>query len=43
VFSQNDDDGVVEILVSEPGPEQLNAVRTAVHGCPTSAITLEEG
>lgn len=43
VFGQNDDDGVVEILVAEPEPEQLTAVRTAVQGCPTSAISLEEG
>jgi ferredoxin len=42
IFSQNDEDGVVEILVSSPGPERLKDVREAVVTCPTSAIRLLE-
>lgn len=42
VFGQNDEDGVVEVLIARPGPEHLQDVRMAVRGCPTSAITLEQ-
>lgn len=42
IFSQNDEDGVVEVLVPNPGPNRLKDVREAVVTCPTSAIRLLE-
>lgn len=42
VFTQSDVDGVVELLVVHPSPDQLRGVRMAVQTCPTSAIRLEE-
>ena len=42
VFTQSDVDGVVELLVVNPGPDQLQGVRKVVQTCPTSAIRLEE-
>lgn len=42
VFSQRDEDGVVEVLVPRPDPARLKEVREAVVSCPTSAIRLAE-
>lgn len=42
VFSQNDEDGVVEVLVPNPDASRLKDVREAVVSCPTSAIRLLE-
>jgi ferredoxin len=39
VFDQ-DDDGIVTLLVDEP--EDSEAVRRAVAGCPSGALRLEE-
>ncbi len=42
VFDQRDDDGVVELLVPEPGPDQADNTRTAAAACPALAIDIEE-
>jgi ferredoxin len=42
IFGQNDEDGVVEVLVAHPGADRLKDVREAVVTCPTSAIRLLE-
>lgn len=42
VFDQNDDDGVVVLLVPEPGPEHAEATRKAAAACPALAIHLDE-
>lgn len=42
VFDQRDDDGVVELLVERPAPEQEPEVRNAAAACPALAIHLEE-
>jgi ferredoxin len=42
VFDQRDDDGVVELLVSEPGAELAEDTRKAAAACPALAIHLEE-
>jgi len=42
VFDQSDDDGVVVLLVVEPGPELAEAARKAAAACPAMAIHLEE-
>jgi ferredoxin len=42
VFDQRDDDGVVELLVDEPGPDQAEETRKAVAACPALAIHIEE-
>jgi ferredoxin len=36
------DDGYLYILNETPGPERADAVRDAVNGCPTGAISLED-
>lgn len=36
------DDGVLVILQPEPGAADLPAVRAAVAGCPTRALTLHD-
>jgi ferredoxin len=36
------DDGYLYILNENPGPELEEAVRNAVNGCPTGAISLAE-
>lgn len=41
VFDQ-DDDGMVVVLVEEPDAEQREPVREAVYLCPASTISLEE-
>jgi ferredoxin len=42
VFDQRDDDGVVELLIPEPGPEHIEQTRRAAAACPALAIHLEE-
>ena len=42
VFDQRDDDGVVELLIPEPGPEHAADVRRAAAACPALAIHIEE-
>ena len=42
VFDQRDDDGVVELLVMEPGPEYAEQTRRAAAACPALAIHIEE-
>ncbi|QZT61424.1 ferredoxin [Mycolicibacterium austroafricanum] len=42
VFDQRDDDGVVELLIPEPGPEYAEETRKAAAACPALAIHIEE-
>ncbi len=42
VFDQRDDDGVVVLLVENPGPELATATRNAAEACPALAIHIEE-
>ena len=42
VFDQ-DDDGIVRLLTSEPDDEQADAVRSAVANCPAAALRLVDG
>jgi ferredoxin len=42
LFDQRDDDGVVELLVEHPGPDQAGEALKAVAACPALAIHLEE-
>jgi ferredoxin len=42
VFDQRDDDGVVELLMPEPGPEYAEETRRAAAACPALAIHIEE-
>lgn len=42
VFDQRDDDGVVQLLVDEPGPELAEETRRAAADCPALAIHIEE-
>jgi len=42
VFDQRDDDGVVELLAPEPGPEHAQQTRNAAAACPAQAIQIEE-
>ena len=42
VFDQRDDDGVVELLVEEPGPDLAEETRKAAAACPALAIHIEE-
>jgi ferredoxin len=42
VFDQRDDDGVVELLVDEPGPERAEETHKAAAACPALAINIEE-
>jgi len=42
VVDQNDDDGVVVRLVSEPGPEYAEETRKAAAACPALAIHIEK-
>lgn len=42
IFDQRDDDGVVELLVDSPDPDQLDETRKAAAACPALAIHLEE-
>jgi ferredoxin len=42
VFDQRDDDGVVELLIESPAPDQLEETRRAAAACPALAIHIEE-
>jgi ferredoxin len=42
VFDQRDDDGVVELLIDQPGPEHAEETRKAAAACPALAIHIEE-
>jgi ferredoxin len=42
VFDQREDDGVVELLITEPGPDQAEETRKAAAACPALAIHIEE-
>ncbi len=42
VFDQNPADGRVIVLVDDPAPDQLDAVREAVGLCPTAVLALRE-
>jgi ferredoxin len=42
VFDQSDDDGVVVLLIAEPGAEYAEETRKAAAACPALAIHLEE-
>jgi ferredoxin len=42
VFDQRDDDGVVELLVDEPGPDLAEETRKAAAACPALAIHIED-
>jgi ferredoxin len=42
VFDQRDDDGKVQLLEEEPGPELQDGVRMAALICPAAAIRLEQ-
>ena len=42
VFDQNDDDGIVVLLETDPGDDQRGPVTEAAQVCPTAAITLDE-
>ena len=42
VFDQRDEDGVVELLNPEPGPDQAQQTRKAAAACPALAIQIEE-
>ncbi len=42
LFDQRDEDGVVELLVPEPGPDQADNAHAAAAACPALAITIEE-
>ncbi|OAH11262.1 MULTISPECIES: ferredoxin [Streptomyces] len=41
-FDQSEEDGVVQVLRTQPSAERQAVVRSAVSGCPTSAIRLVE-
>ena len=42
VFDQ-DDDGIVTLLTSDPDDERADAVRKAVANCPAAALRLVDG
>lgn len=42
LFDQRDEDGVVELLVPEPAPDQADAARRAAAACPALAISIED-
>jgi ferredoxin len=42
VFDQREDDAVVEVLLDEPPADRQDAVRSAVLGCPSGALSLQE-
>jgi ferredoxin len=42
IFSQNEDDGVVILLIEKPSVDRRAAVESAVRMCPTSAIEVQE-
>jgi ferredoxin len=42
VFDQDEDEGLVLVLVPQPAPELHESVRQAARGCPTRSIQLTE-
>ena len=42
VFDQREDDGVVQLLIDEPGPELAEETRKAAAACPALAIHIDE-
>jgi ferredoxin len=42
VFDQDDDEGLVVVLVDLPGEADTAAVREAVRLCPSGALSIEE-
>lgn len=42
VFSQREEDGVVELLQAHPAPELLPKVQQAVAACPAEVFVVEE-
>ena len=42
VFTQNEADGVVEVLQENPGSALYRAVKDAAEACPVQAIRIEE-
>jgi ferredoxin len=42
VFSQDDDDGIVILLVERPAASLSETVKEAARQCPSMAIQLEE-
>lgn len=42
VFDQRDDDGVVVLLIDNPGPELAEETRNAAAACPALAIHIDE-
>lgn len=42
LFDQRDDDGVVELLDGNPGPEQEDNARHAAAACPAMAIEIHD-
>jgi ferredoxin len=42
VFDQRDDDGVVELVIDTPRPDQAEETRKAAAACPALAIHIEE-
>jgi ferredoxin len=42
VFTQNETDGVVQVLQENPEPALHKAVKDAVEACPVEAIRFEE-
>ncbi|GGY79563.1 ferredoxin [Streptomyces sp. WAC04189] len=42
VFDQDEDDGLVHVLVESPSVSQADAVRDAVRACPSGALTLRQ-
>ncbi len=43
VFDQREEDGIVVLLLAEPGPERREAVERAALLCPAQAITVAAG
>lgn len=41
VFTQDDEDGLVEVLVTEPGPGLEAGAAAAIRACPAAAIWSE--
>jgi ferredoxin len=42
VFDQDEEEGLVSLLVERPGPAEIERVRRAVDLCPSGALSLEE-
>ena len=42
LFDQRDEDGVVELLEPEPGPDQYDNARRAAAACPALAIDIQD-